>query len=188
MSTASLTSGEGLVASFAPQTYAITGPNWKGTLPAGVTEYKSPTSIVWLLGRIYCTGTPEEYAAVHALQDQISLVPLSSYGKPYSPPAGRVDPSIDMKIPVRDQVNNLSVGAYFDLLATLMKDNPPADDAAVLVQFRLVDEDPRLREPGLDFFHRQHFIHDGPPVGTDDSGRYWTRTSDHSRVRRTLYH
>ena len=27
-----------------PQTYAITGPNWTGTLPAGVTEYKSPTS------------------------------------------------------------------------------------------------------------------------------------------------
>jgi len=34
------------------QTYAITGPGWKGTLPAGVQEYKSPTSIVWLLGRI----------------------------------------------------------------------------------------------------------------------------------------
>ena len=28
------------------QTWAITGPGWKGTLPAGVTEYKSPTSIV----------------------------------------------------------------------------------------------------------------------------------------------
>ena len=25
------------------QTYAITGPGWKGTLPAGVVEYKSPT-------------------------------------------------------------------------------------------------------------------------------------------------
>ena len=40
------------------QTYAITGPGWSGALPAGVTEYKSPTGIVWLLGRIYCTGTP----------------------------------------------------------------------------------------------------------------------------------
>jgi hypothetical protein len=34
------------------QTYAITGPGWKGTLPAGVKEYKSSTNIVWLLGRI----------------------------------------------------------------------------------------------------------------------------------------
>ena len=55
-----------------PQTYAITGPGWKGTLPKGVKQYKSPTAIVWVLGRIYCTGTPEDYAAVHKLQDEIS--------------------------------------------------------------------------------------------------------------------
>ena len=71
------------------QKYAITGPGWTGTLPAGVTEYKSPTGMVWLLGRIYCTGTPEDYKAVHALQDQISLVPLSAYGKPYTARARR---------------------------------------------------------------------------------------------------
>ncbi len=107
------------------QTYAITGPGWKGKLPAGVKEYKSPTAMVWLLGRIYCTGTPADYAAVHKLQDEISLVPLSSYGKPYSPPAGTVDPSIDMKKAVRDQVDALSVDDYFTLLAKLMVDNPP---------------------------------------------------------------
>ena len=71
------------------QKYAITGPGWKGKLPEGVKEYKSPTNLVWLLGRIYCTGTPEDYAAVHKLQDEISLVPLSAYGKPYTPPAGQ---------------------------------------------------------------------------------------------------
>jgi hypothetical protein len=109
-----------------PQTYAITGPGWKGKLPAGVKEYKSPTAIVWLLGRIYCTGTPEDYAAVHKLQDEISLVPLSAYGKPYTPPPGKVDPSIDMETAVRDQVNALSADEYFNLLAKLMKDNPPA--------------------------------------------------------------
>ena len=109
-----------------PQTYAITGPGWKGKLPPGVKEYKSPTAIVWLLGRIYCTGTPEDYDAVHQLQDKISLVPLSAYGKPYAPPPGQVDPSVDMKTAVREQVNSLSADEYFNLLAKLMKDNPPA--------------------------------------------------------------
>ena len=108
------------------QTYAITGPGWKGTLPAGVKEYKSPTNIVWLLGRIYCTGTPEDYAEVHKLQDECKLVPLSSYGKPYTPPPGTVDPSIDMKTAVREQVNRMDAVAYFTLLCKLMKDNPPA--------------------------------------------------------------
>ena len=39
-----------------PQKYAITGPGWKGTLPADVTEYKSPTAIVWLLGASTAPG------------------------------------------------------------------------------------------------------------------------------------
>jgi hypothetical protein len=115
------------------QKYAITGPGWTGTLPEGVTEYKSPTGMVWILGRIYCTGTPEDYKAVHALQDKFSVVPLSSYGKPYTPPDGTVEPNVDMKTAVREQVNKLDAGAYFKLLAALMKDNPPAAEDAPMV-------------------------------------------------------
>jgi hypothetical protein len=114
-------------------TSASTQPGWKGTLPDGVKEYKSPTAIVWVLGRIYCAGTQEDYAAVHKLQDEVSLVPLSAYGKPYTPPPGKVDPSIDMKMAPRDQVNKLDVAAYFQLLAALMKDNPPAAADAPMV-------------------------------------------------------
>jgi hypothetical protein len=129
------------------QTYAITGPGWKGTLPAGVTEYKSPTNIVWLLGRIYCTGTPEDYAAVHKLQDECKLVPLSSYGKTYTPPAGTVDPSIDMKTAVREQVNRMDAMEYFTLLCKLMKDNPPtAADASHIAKFAKIGI-----VPGKDF-------------------------------------
>ena len=130
-----------------PQTYAITGPGWTGTLPAGVKQIKSPTSIVWLLGRIYCTGTPEDYAAVHALQDQFKLVPLSAYGKPYTPPEGKVDPSVDMKAAVREQVNRMDAVSYFTLLAELMKKNPPyAADAPALARFAKIG-----LVPGKDF-------------------------------------
>jgi uncharacterized protein (TIGR03000 family) len=115
------------------QTYAITGPFWKGGLPEGVKELRSPTNMVWILGRTYCTGTPDDYKAVHDLQDKYSLVPLSAYGKPYTPPEGKVDPSIDMKTPVREQVNKMDVGAYFKLVAELMKDNPAAAADAPMV-------------------------------------------------------
>ncbi|MRR39019.1 DUF1254 domain-containing protein, partial [bacterium] len=116
------------------QTYAITGPGWTGTLPQGVTEYKSPTGIVWILGRIYCSGTPQDYKAVHALQDQFAIVPLSAYGRPYTPPEGKVDPNIDMKTGVREQVNKMEAGAYFKLLADLMKTNPPAAADAPMIE------------------------------------------------------
>ncbi|SDA92324.1 DUF1254 domain-containing protein [Sinorhizobium sp. NFACC03] len=118
------------------QSYAITGPGWQGTIPDGVTEYKSATSIVWILGRIYCDGSPEDYAAVHALQDQCKLSPLSAYGKDWTPPAGKIDPTIDMKTAVREQVNRMDAVEYFTLLRDLMKTNPPtAADAEAVAKF-----------------------------------------------------
>lgn len=113
--------------------FALIGPGWKGMLPAGVKELKSPTNMVWILGRTYSTGTPEDYATVHALQAQYTLTPLSMYGKAYTPPPGKVDPAIDMKTPVRDQVNAIPVGEYFKRLAMLMKNNPPASTDAPMV-------------------------------------------------------
>ena len=121
------------------QTFLITGPGWSGTVPAGMTQLKSKTSLVWLIGRIYCTGTPEDYAEVHALQDQFKLQPLSSWGKDYTPPPGEVDPSVDMKTPTRDQVNGLSAVKFFTLLADLLKRNPPyAADAPALARFKAI--------------------------------------------------
>jgi hypothetical protein len=121
------------------QTFLISGPGWSGAIPAGMTELKSPTAIVWLLGRIYCTGTPEDYSAVHALQDAFKLQPLSTWGKDYAPPAGKADPAIDMKTAVRDQVNRLSTVEFFALLADLMKRNPPAPaDAPALERFKAI--------------------------------------------------
>jgi hypothetical protein len=115
------------------QKFAITGPRWSGTLPAGVTEYKSATGIVWLLGRIYCTGTSEDYTVVHALQDKMTVVPLSAYGKPYTPAPATVDLSVDMKTAVRDQVNAMDAASYFKLFAQLLRTNPPTTEDAPMV-------------------------------------------------------
>ncbi len=116
------------------QAYAITGPNWRGKLPVGVKELKAPTNMVWILGRTYCTGTPEDYKACHAVMDKYALVPLSAFGKRYTPPAKMVDPAIDTKTPVREQVHKMDAVAYFTLLAKLMKDNPPAKADAPIVE------------------------------------------------------
>jgi len=110
------------------QKYAIAGPGWKEEkLPEGVTRYQSPTNLLWIIGRTYCNGTPEDYKKVHEFQDELSLVPLSQYGKPYTPPKGKVDPKIDMKTPVRDQVNRMDAAGFFTLLAKLLKNNPPGN-------------------------------------------------------------
>ena len=129
------------------QKFAITGPGWSGTLPAGVTEYKSATGMVWLLGRIYCTGTPEDYKAVHAVQDKMSAVPLSAYGKPYTGTPGTADPGIDMKTAIRTQVHAMDAASYFQLFAQLLKANPPtAADAPMVAKLATIGI-----VPGQDF-------------------------------------
>lgn len=113
--------------------FAITGPNWTGQLPSGMTQYKSPTNSVFIGGRTQTNG-PADYAAVNAIQAKYKLTPLSAWGKPYKAPAGTVDPNIDMSPPV-EQLAKMSAAAYFELLAQLLKANPPpAADAPVVEQ------------------------------------------------------
>lgn len=124
------------------QDFVITGPNWNQELPKGLKEYKSPTNMVWILGRTYSSGTKEDYAKVHAIQDQYSLVPLSSYGKPYNPPKGTFNPNINNKTSVRDQVNALNAADFFKRFAKLLQGNPPSKDDAKIVE--------KMREIGIE--------------------------------------
>jgi hypothetical protein len=116
------------------QKCVITGPGWKGKLPKGLPRYESPTGLVWLMGRIYCDGTSEDYAAVHALQDQFTASPLNPFTKSNAPPVAQVNPSVDMQKSVTEQINGLSIGAYFNRLALLMRDNPPTPEDRPLLK------------------------------------------------------
>jgi len=125
--------------------FAITGPNWTGTLPKGMTEYKSPTNMVMIGGRTQANG-PADYATVNAIQAKYKLTPLSAWGKPYKAPMGTVDPNVDMSAPV-DQIGKMSAASYFQLLAQLLKANPPpAADAPVVAQLAKIG-----LVPGQDF-------------------------------------
>jgi hypothetical protein len=126
-------------------TYAIVGPNWQGSLPDGVKEYRSPTAFGALIGRTQTNGKAD-YEAVRKFQDGIKVVPLSAYGKPYTPPKNTVNPNQDMSAPP-DQVDKMDAATFFALFAELMKDNPPhAND------YPMIDRMKRLGiEPGKSF-------------------------------------
>jgi hypothetical protein len=40
--------------------YAITSPEWNGTLPQGVIRVEAPTNTTWIIGRTQTNG-PEDY-------------------------------------------------------------------------------------------------------------------------------
>ncbi len=107
-----------------PGSYAITGPGWNGKLPEKLTRIESPTNAVWLLGRTLVDGK-DDLPAVHALQDQYLLTPLSSWGKKEKPnPRPLPDfPAYDLSEPL----------TFFELLNVALRENPPPAREAALM-------------------------------------------------------
>jgi hypothetical protein len=105
--------------------FLVTGPGWRGEIPEGMEQIKSPTRYVWFIGRTQTNG-PSDYDAVHKVQDEYKLTLLSGWGKAdYVPPPGTVDPNVDMKTPPPGQVDKMDATTFFARFAEVLKDNPP---------------------------------------------------------------
>ena len=112
---------------------AVASSGWAGKAPAGLRVVRSPTALVRVEGRVLAVGGPNDRSEAQGWLERISLLPLGASPRRYAPPPGRRDASLDVTAPVRDQVHALDAVAYFRLLATLLKANPPAPgDAAIL--------------------------------------------------------
>ncbi|WP_246023451.1 DUF1254 domain-containing protein [Nocardia yunnanensis] len=111
-------------------TYVITGPGFTGDLPGNLTHLPMPTPTAWLIGRIQVDGE-DDLPAVHTLQQQMKLMPLSAWlaGTPATP-ANLARPQGD---PPPDQVSAMDPAEFFDRLCAVMAVNPPAPaDAPML--------------------------------------------------------
>jgi hypothetical protein len=122
--------------------FAIMGPGWRGEVPSSVDRIKSPSNMVWIVGRTYTAGT-RDYEAVHALQRQYQLVPLGAWGKSAAPAREPSTPTRaedrDSDSPPETQVEKLSAARFFDRLARLMGSNPPApNDDPILGRLGMV--------------------------------------------------
>jgi len=116
--------------------YAIAAPGWTGSLPAGVQLVRATTPYVWIIGRTQTNGTAD-YPIVRRQQDGYGLTPLSRWGQPAQPPAGTVDPSVDMRTPPVETVNSMAPAAFFARGIELMKLHPAgAYDAPILARMR----------------------------------------------------
>jgi hypothetical protein len=126
--------------------FAVVPPGWQGQLPDGVEKIHAPTFYVWIIGRTQTNG-PKDYDAVHKVQDGYTITPLSQWGKTPRPVEAVIDPSVDMKTPPLDQVNNMTAAAYFKYAAEIMKLNPPhLTDWSIVARMKRIGV-----EPGKDF-------------------------------------
>jgi len=109
-----------------PQTLALEGPDWSGTIPEGIEFVRSPTGMGWIIGRTNTAG-PAEYEAVHRFQRAIRTAPLSAWGKDEVPAPGPVNPEWKSDRPPADQVEEMEAPAFFALFSEVVKANPPHD-------------------------------------------------------------
>ncbi len=115
--------------------FAIVGPGWKGKLPEGVTEIRSPTELAWFFGRT-AVDDRKDLKAASKVQDQIKLG-----GKPERRKGGKnaAEPpvtaaAVDTKTSPREQVLKMDAATFFTRFAELLADNPPAKDDAPMLE------------------------------------------------------
>ncbi len=99
--------------------FLVAPKSWSGTLPNGTERIDAPTPYVWIIGRTQTNG-PDDYAAVHKIQDGFKVTPLSQWGKQPAAAQVKVDPTVDMTTPPLEQVNSMSASAYFAYAAELL--------------------------------------------------------------------
>jgi len=113
--------------------FAIVGPEWQGTLPEGVIEYRLPTDGGWMIGRIQVNG-PDDVANVVAIQNEMTAKPLSSYGRSYTPPENtELNPDWPRGQEVAQYIHDLTPQQYWDLYySSLSHAQPRPEDTALL--------------------------------------------------------
>lgn len=104
--------------------FVVAPISWTGTLPEGTERITAPTPYVWIIGRTKTDG-PDDYEAVHKIQDGFTVTPLSQWGKSPLAVGLRIDPTVDMKTPPMEQVNRMNAAAFFAYAAELLKLHPP---------------------------------------------------------------
>jgi hypothetical protein len=104
--------------------FVVVGPRWQGELPQGLQRIDAPTPFVWVIGRTRTDG-PQDYDAVHKIQDAYKITLLSQWGKEPQTITVEIDPSVDMQTPPVEQVKKMTPDAYFAYAAELLKVNAP---------------------------------------------------------------
>jgi len=107
--------------------FALIGPDWKGTLPAGIRRIDSPTRWVVLQPRVHIKN-PDDLPGAKEVLSKITTQPLSKYlGTPapasvtYNYPAPDF---VDPKLPVSANYYKDPL-QFWDILSATINENPP---------------------------------------------------------------
>lgn len=109
------------------QSFAVVGPGYTGDVPAADAVIHAPTPWVWVIGRTQTNG-PDDYPAVHAIQDGYTITPVH-------PGVHTIDPNADTTSEPLRLVNRMSAVDFFTYASEALLVNPPhTTDFSVLAR------------------------------------------------------
>ena len=135
-----------------PGFYLIVGPNWKGTVPAGITGVlHSPTDLVATFPRVFQDDTAEDKAAIQPLLNQIVAYPLAEFDGKMKTMDWKTTPDVPGPPQSAGETKWVIPEKFFDELPVILKTVPPMPgEEALYANFQAVldaaAKDPKLKQ------------------------------------------
>jgi len=133
-----------------PQGYLVTGPDWTGDVPEGLTVITSPTNTAWAIGRsdtaaANADGSPsDDMKATYEFQSAMSVTPLPRWLMGERNRQETIEPSGDNDLQTAKIVADMDAETFYTTFYSFLRGNPaPAEDApfwdSVMKSFGFVD-------------------------------------------------
>lgn len=184
-----------------PGFYLLVGPDWKGEVPAGITQvFRAQTNTGFVIPRVFQDDTDEDRKAVQAVIGTIDMYPLSKFDGKGKRRDWAKQPKLAAQAQGSGETKWVVPEKFFDELPALLKDAKPlpGEEARYAQMFALAEiakADPKLKQAmideakkadkevidpllqfrnyGLQLPHHWSTVSNGAAFGTD----YFTRTA-----------
>lgn len=111
-----------------PGFYLLVGPNWKGTVPSGITQvFRAQSNTGFIIPRVALDDTAADRSAIQSSVSQIDIYPLSQFDGKMKHVDWTKTPSIPGPPPTADggEAPKVIPGKFFDELPLVLKDAKP---------------------------------------------------------------
>jgi hypothetical protein len=133
-----------------PGFYLLAGPDWKGTVPSGITGvFHSKTNLGAVIPRVFMDDTAEDRQAVQPLLTGILMYPLSKFTGQAQTKGWTKVPSFPNASTGEEETKWVQPETFFDELGAILKEVPPLPgEEALYANFQSVldaaAKDPKL--------------------------------------------
>jgi hypothetical protein len=115
-----------------PGFYLLTGPNWHGEVPQGITEvFRASTNTGFIAPRIFLDDTAEDRRAIQPLLQQVMMYPLAEYDGMMKSIDWSTIPKLPNPATGEQEMIWVPTGSFVDILPAVLADAPslPGEEA-----------------------------------------------------------